>query len=163
MKTLIFFFFFLVIKITTSPIASPDASPVASPDAFDPIVNTTDKSCFLSYWNVFIYNEINDPITLHIELEDNDLGNRTVSFNTYTHWSFCLGVTLKTRFYAHFYWKSRTAFFDVYDHDTAKRYCENSNLFKEQRCFWLVRDDGFYISRNHHPFPQGWAKLHDWP
>lgn len=109
MKTLIFIFFFLVIKITASPIASPDASPVASPDSSNPIVNTTDKSCFLSYWNIFIYNEINDPITLHIESEDNDLGNRTVAFNTYTHWSFCLGVTLKTRFYAHFYWKSRTA------------------------------------------------------
>ncbi|KAI3519174.1 hypothetical protein L1887_08201 [Cichorium endivia] len=128
MKTLFFLFIFLVITTNASPIASPvasvDESPIASSDAA-PIANTTQKSCFWNYWNIFIYNGINDPITLHIESKDDDLGNRTVAFNTYTHWSFCLGVTLKTRFYAHFYWNSRNAFFDVYDYDTSRRFCDN--------------------------------------
>ena len=75
-------------------------------------------------------------------------------------WTFCSRVDSKTLFYARFYWKSKTAFFDVYDFYIGKKYCVVDNPFKMQKCHWLVREDGFYLSRkvgNLSP-----PKLHNW-
>ncbi|KAI3524116.1 hypothetical protein L1887_02768 [Cichorium endivia] len=177
MESLFFLLFYLVITTNASPIASPIVSPhespiqIASPTespipivspAESPIPETSNKLCWLGWWKVHIYDAMKDPITIHVQSKEDDLGNRTIAFNGSTSWKFCLSSYGRTRFYAHFYWKSRTAFFDVYDYDTASTYCASSNTFKQQNCFWLVRDDGFYISRHYNPFPGGWTKLHDW-
>ncbi|KAJ9537413.1 hypothetical protein OSB04_030146 [Centaurea solstitialis] len=161
MKSLFFVLtFYLVITTEASLSANTTNASLA--------INTTDESstsnkiCFFDYWSVFIYDVINDPITVHVQSGDDDLGNRTIPVNGYTKWSFCMSISFKTRFYAHFYWKSRSAFFDVFDYDTSKQYCDNHKLFKEKRCFWLVRDDGFYLGQHLNPFPDGWVKLHDW-
>ncbi|KAL4581143.1 hypothetical protein LXL04_017352 [Taraxacum kok-saghyz] len=157
MKILFFLLSYLALTTNASPIESVDASPPESP-------YTSDKACWLGWWSVFIYDAINDPIpiTVHVQSKEDDLGNHTLAYNDNTNWKFCVSSGARTRFYAHFYWKSRTAFFDVYDYDTAETYCAGSNTFKQQNCFWSVRDNGFYISRHNNPFPEGWTKLHDW-
>ncbi|KAL8226740.1 hypothetical protein R6Q57_016572, partial [Mikania cordata] len=109
---------------------------------------------------VFIYNEIKDSITVHVQSGDDDLINHTLAFNINQNWSFC--SSYKTLFYAHFYWNSRIAFFDVFDIDTSEKYCTPWNFRDERRCFWLVRVDGFYLGETLNPFPKGWTKLHDW-
>ncbi|KAI3524113.1 hypothetical protein L1887_02765 [Cichorium endivia] len=114
-----------------SPI--PIASPVESP-----MPGTSDKVCWLGWWMIHIYDAMKDPITVHIQSKEDDLGNRTIAFNGSTNWKFCLSSYARTRFYAHFYWNSRTAFFDVYDYDTASTYCAASNTFKQQNCFWTL-------------------------
>ncbi|CAH1429542.1 unnamed protein product [Lactuca virosa] len=157
MKCLFFLLFYIVITTNALSTATTIESPMESP-----IPDTSDKVCWLGSWSVYIYDAIKDPITVHIQSKEDDLGNRTVAFNDYTNWKFCLSSGGRTRFYAHFYWNSRTAFFDVYDNDMAFTYCTDNNTFKQQKCFWLVRDDGFYISRHYNPFPGGWTKLHEW-
>ncbi|KAJ0571418.1 putative plant self-incompatibility S1 [Helianthus annuus] len=152
MKSLFFLFFYLFITTNASPIVN---SQIASP-----ISNTTKKVCMFSYWTIFIYNEIKDPIRVHVQSGDDDLGNRTLALNNNENWSFC--DTFKTLFYAHFYWNSRTAFFNVYDTDTSEKYCTKWGFRKPRRCFWLVREDGFYVGEHLNPFPQGWTKLHNW-
>ncbi|KAI3814746.1 hypothetical protein L1987_14390 [Smallanthus sonchifolius] len=59
---------------------------------------------------------MHDPFTVHPQSADDDLGNHTLANGQNTNWSFCLHITLRTRFYAHFYWNSRTVFFDVYNY-----------------------------------------------
>ncbi|CAI9273911.1 unnamed protein product [Lactuca saligna] len=124
--------------------------------------STQEKVCAFSYWTIYIYNGINDSFTVHVQSADDDLGNRTLPFNGSTDWGFCMGITFKTRFYAHFYWNSKTAFFDVFDYTTSNHHCSERKIFKQQRCVWLVRDDGFYLSSQLSPFPIGWTKLHEW-
>ena len=155
MKYLFFILFYLLTTTNASQVSPLNAYPIESSSN-----DTVDKVCFLSYWCIFIYNDINHPITVHIQSKDDDLGNRTVIFKDYTKWYFCKKAG--TLFYAHFYWNSRTAFFDVYDVQTAEDYCEDINPFKRQNCYWLVREDGFYLSRHYKPFPRDWYKLHDW-
>ncbi|KAI3811809.1 hypothetical protein L1987_21541 [Smallanthus sonchifolius] len=124
--------------------------------------NTAKKACLFSYWTVFVYNGIKDPITVHVQSGDDDLGNHTLALNDNENWSFCEGATFKTLFYAHFYWNSKTILFDVFDDDTSEKYCAKWKFRKERRCFWLVREDGFYLGAQLNPFPEGWTKLHDW-
>ncbi|KAK9060624.1 hypothetical protein SSX86_021330 [Deinandra increscens subsp. villosa] len=93
-----------------------------------------DKFCVMPFWSVYITNKMHEPFTVHPQSADNDLGNHTLAFNEYTNWSFCLHILLKTRFYAHFYWNSKTAFFDVYNYGLGESYCTNGKeLIKEQR------------------------------
>ncbi|KAJ9537412.1 hypothetical protein OSB04_030145 [Centaurea solstitialis] len=164
MKILFFVLtFYLVITTEASLSANTTNASLAINTTTDES-SASNKICFFDYWSVFIYDGINEPITVHVQSGDDDLGNRTISVNGYTKWSFCMNIGFKTRFYAHFYWNSRTAFFDVFDYDTSKAFCDNHKLFKKQRCLWLVRDDGFYLAIGQHfnPFPDGWVKLHDW-
>ncbi|KAK1414081.1 hypothetical protein QVD17_29821 [Tagetes erecta] len=108
-------------------------------------------------------NLIPDTITVHPQSADDDLGNRQLVFGNHTDWSFCLQTFLKTRFYAHFYWNSKTAFFDVFNYGLSESYCVNGKEFiKEQRCYWMVIEDGFYLTRHPGEFPNGATKLHDW-
>lgn len=109
---------------------------------------------------MYIHNKINDPIIVRVQSKNDDLGNRTLPFNGSRDWRFCSNIGDKTHFYAHFYWKSRTAFFDVFTVPMAERYCSNGIPFKVQRCHWLVREDGFYISyKADYASPH---KLHTW-
>ncbi|KAJ0790078.1 putative plant self-incompatibility S1 [Helianthus annuus] len=154
MKSLIFFFFCLVITTNTSSITNTSIAP--------PEFNTTNKICMYSYWTVYIYNEISDPISVHVQSGDDDLGNRTLALKENENWSFCEAITLKTLYYAHFYWNSKIAFFDVFDNDSSNRYCTPWKYKVNRRCVWLVREDGFYLGQDVTPFPIGWTKLHDW-
>ncbi|KAM0017761.1 putative plant self-incompatibility S1 [Helianthus debilis subsp. tardiflorus] len=152
MKSLFFLLFYLVI-IT-------NASQITNPQTVSLISNTTNKVCFFDYWTVFIYNGIKDPINVHVQSGDDDLGNHTLALNNNENWSFC--QTLTTLFYAHFYWNSKIAFFDVFDINTSQKYCTRWKYRKERRCFWMVKEDGFYLADHLYTFPGGWTKLHDW-
>ncbi|KAM0020491.1 putative plant self-incompatibility S1 [Helianthus debilis subsp. tardiflorus] len=147
MKILIYMFYLFAI-IDASP------APTIGPDKF----------CMMPYWSVYITNQMQNPFIVHPQSADDDLGNRTVASRAYTHWSFCLNILLKTRYYAHFYWNSKTAFFDVYNYGLGESYCTNGKEFtREQRCYWMVTEDGFYVTRHPEQFPEGGpTKLHDW-
>lgn len=123
-------------------------------------VNTTFKACITTSWEVHIHNKINDPIIVHVKSNDDDLGNRTLPFNGSRDWSFCSKANGRTVFSSNFYWKSKIASFDVFTNPIGKKYCANSVPFKVQKCNWLVKEDGFYISKKvDNPSPH---KLHDW-
>ncbi|KAF5787662.1 putative plant self-incompatibility S1 [Helianthus annuus] len=155
MKSLVFFFFCLVITTNTSSITN---TSIASS-----LFNTKTKICWYGYWTVFIYNDnISDHISVHVQSGDDDLGNHTLALKDNENWSFCEAITLKTLYYAHFYWNSKTVFFDVFNDDLSSRYCTPWKIFLPRKCVWLVREDGFYLGDDITPFPIGWTKLHDW-
>ncbi|KAJ0745017.1 putative plant self-incompatibility S1 [Helianthus annuus] len=120
----------------------------------------TQRTRYVFSMTVFIYNGIQDPINVHVQSGDDDLGNRTLALNNNENWSFCQTVT--TLFYAHFYWNSKIAFFDVFDINTSKKYCTRWKYRKERRCFWMVKEHGFYLVDHLCNFRGGWTKLHDW-
>ncbi|KAL8242880.1 hypothetical protein R6Q59_013182 [Mikania micrantha] len=122
-----------------------------------------EKFCVMPFWSIYITNMMHQPFIVHPQSADDDLGNHTLAYFEYTNWSFCLDIVLKTRFYAHFYWNSKRAFFDVYNYGLGESYCTNGKEFtKEQRCYWMVTEDGFYLTRHPDRFPDGANKLHDW-
>ncbi|KAJ0724452.1 putative plant self-incompatibility S1 [Helianthus annuus] len=160
MKILFFLLYYLAITGDASPIPSliADAS-LASSQMSD----STEKVCLWTYWSVYIINMIPDPIVVHPQSADDDLGNRRLTFGNHTDWNFCLHAFLKTLYYAHFYWKSKTAFFDVYTYHLGESYCKDGDeFFKQQRCYWIITQDGFYLTKNPNKFLIGATKLHIW-
>lgn len=157
MKTLVFLFLHLVITSHASSIASPTKSPIVHQVAPPP-----DNGCIAGHYDMYIFNGMNAPFVVHIQSRNDDLGNRTVNVRGSTTWGFCLAFTRGTLFYAHFYENARRAFFDVYQYDTVAKYCKKAKSYGNAKCYWLVRDDGFYLSAHLNPFPNGWNKVHDW-
>lgn len=129
-------------------------------DAF-PIAKSENKVCLVR-WTMYIIDGIGAPIDVHIQSSDDDLGVRTLAPGSNFNWTFCVNWNSSTLFYAHFYWNSKEMFFNVFSMSISKSYCRNGKFFKPQQCFWLVREDGFYLSQLNNPFPQGWIKVHDW-
>ncbi|MFS7896107.1 putative plant self-incompatibility S1 [Helianthus anomalus] len=128
MKSLFFLSFYLVI-IT-------NASPITNTQTVSLIYNTTKKACFFDFWTVYIYNGIKDPIIVHVQSGDDDLGNHTLTLNNNGNWSFC--QTLATLYYAYFYWNSMIVVFDVFHIHTSQRYCTRWKFRKVRRCFWIL-------------------------
>ncbi|PWA58311.1 plant self-incompatibility S1 [Artemisia annua] len=105
---------------------------------------------------------MNDPITVHVKSEDDDLGYHTLALNENENWSFCENLWKTTFFYASFNWNgSRTASFGVFDKPTIP-HCQKWRFGKSRLCFWIVKDTGFYVAPHLTPFPNGWTKMHDW-
>ncbi|PWA51096.1 plant self-incompatibility S1 [Artemisia annua] len=150
MKSFIFLFIYLVFTTNASPIAK------------TPTANAL-KICPWDFWAIYIYNAMNDPIHVNVKSEDDDLGDHTLALNENENWSFCENIWKTTFFYASFNWNgSRTASFGVFDHTTTPHCLKTWNFRKASKCFWLVRDTGFYVGPHLTPFPDGWTKLHDW-
>ncbi|PWA44297.1 plant self-incompatibility S1 [Artemisia annua] len=149
MKSFIFLFIYLVFTTNASPIAKT-------------LTAHTLKSCPWSYWTIFIYNAMNDPIKVNVKSKDDDLGDHTLAFNENEKWGFCENFWKTTFFYASFNWNgSRTASFGVFDKTTTP-HCSKWRFTYSRVCYWLVRDTGFYVGPHLTPFPDGWTKLHDW-
>ena len=144
MKILFFLMFFHLYTTNTSAVAN---------TPFKAWVATTS-------WKVYIHNKIKDPITVHVRSKNDDLRNCTLPFNGIRDWSFYANINRRTLFYANLYWKSKTASFNVYDEGDFTKYCSTNKLFMGQKCYCLVRENGFYLSRRlDNPSP---PKLHDW-
>lgn len=129
MKILFFLPFYLIITTYASTTASLLPNP------------TSKSKCFRGGpWNVFILNKINDSINVHIRSRDDNLGSTTLAFNAEKHLQFCMSIDLSTQFVAHFFWKSKTAVFNIFNNRIANRHC------KEKRCIWIVKENGFFVT-----------------
>ncbi|KAJ9555258.1 hypothetical protein OSB04_009872 [Centaurea solstitialis] len=97
----------------------------------------------LTRWHVFVTNGISENISVHIRSKDDDLGNRTLPYNGSFDWSFC--DTGRTLFYSQFRWGSKYQTLNLFDANVWRK-CDKGK-FGTQHCYWLVRPEGFYISR----------------
>ena len=145
MKTLNFLFLCLIFTTNASSIAK---TPIGS----------TKKFCFVNLWTVFIYNSMNDPLTVHVKSGNDDLGEHTLAVSENTNWQFCENFWMTTMFWADFNSNgTRPASFHMWDHEWGLNYGSGSFINAERRLAWLVREDGFYVG-----IPKGWEKRHDW-
>ncbi|PWA97904.1 plant self-incompatibility S1 [Artemisia annua] len=115
----------------------------------------------LCFFRMYITNGIEDKIAVHVSKRGGeDLGNRTLAFNEEFDWKF--GVVLfRTYYRGEFWWGSHyktTSIFNRYVFGN----CFNGNIFAVQRCYWLVKPDGIYLSDNNGTFPDDWNQVERW-
>ncbi|CAH1422996.1 unnamed protein product [Lactuca virosa] len=97
-----------------------------------------------------IDSEIQNLI-VHVLSKDNDLGNYTMTINDEFHWDFRRNFGETTEFSGHFYWMTsdnqiyQEVEFSVFNNHIADE-CGNK-LLKTNKCFWLVKSDGFYFAK----------------
>ncbi|KAI3469944.1 hypothetical protein Pfo_026607 [Paulownia fortunei] len=121
-------------------------------------LQTMARICFLTpKYIVHVVNNIlpisTSPLLVHCASGDNDIGNHTLYYEGDFTWSFCEQVFLRTLFFCHLSWGSKSISFDVF----------NSKLRKDcstSMCYWEAQTDGIYFC-NHYP-PQDLKKVYSW-
>lgn len=118
-------------------------------------------SCFIAkHWMIHITNNILDDITISVKSGDTDLGNHTIPFNNKYEWSFCNRIDGRTLYVGSFSWRSLFKSFELFNNDIS-RFCHTHGA-RHENCYWLVRADGFWISRRNLPFPDSWNIMRTW-
>lgn len=102
--------------------------------------------------HVHIVNNLPTAIGLHCESGDDDLGFRTLQPNQSQMIRFRIDWLLKTHFTCHAQWEGRSKLFDAF---IVKRDMDRCG----GRCYWSVRDDGFYFSGD----GTTWDREYTWP
>lgn len=134
--------------------------------AFSTVQNLK-RSNFLDLYAVYITNLDVDNLIVHCKSGDDDLGDKNLAPNQYFHWMFRQNFLLTTLYFCNFRWMTpddnnreiKSASFHVFD-IYISALCGDE--FSVNRCYWLVRKDGFYFSKDDKPFPDGWKLMHTW-
>ncbi|MFS8032382.1 putative plant self-incompatibility S1 [Helianthus anomalus] len=107
---------------------------------------------------MYVTNAIGDNIVVHVSGSE-DLGNRTLAFNQEFDWRF--GVKLGTYYLGEFWWGSKHASVSLFNFHIS-RTCFNGKVFSIQRCYWLVKPDGFWYHEKNDTFPGEWTRRATW-
>ena len=101
------------------------------------------------------------PLTAHCRSKDDDIGNHTLKVNEFFSWRFAMNFWGTTRFYCRFIWGRKTTFFDVFKKHLAFEHCGASTSYVNI-CYWLVKEDGFYLANTDYPKPSKLMFMHTW-
>lgn len=124
-------------------------------------IRSTYAACSLTKeYDVHIVNALPNNLTIHCASKDDDLGFHNLTDGADFTWRFCANLFGKTLFFCHFWWQSKEQMFDVFNKEMAKKCScgyQMGNL-----CYWNIRADGFYFSKDYKPFPEGYVKEYEW-
>ena len=125
------------------------------------LIYTSDGFCINRSWHVHIINDIaSGSIVINPKSGNDDLGIQILQPRQAFTWHFCEKTAGSTIFNSTFFWNPRLANFTVFN-DEIRYECIKQRGVED--CYWLVREDGFYLSPYNNLFPKDWVKKHDWP
>ncbi|KAI5683933.1 hypothetical protein M9H77_05161 [Catharanthus roseus] len=107
------------------------------------------SACFLLKYHICIVNNLtnnSNPLTVHCQSKDNDIGYHTLRVNEEIQWHFC--TNFRTLFFCHFWWNNKQAVFYVFKDNVSFRILCQTSIPGEARqtCHWAVKEDGFYLA-----------------
>ncbi|KAJ0600455.1 putative plant self-incompatibility S1 [Helianthus annuus] len=125
------------------------------------LVHTTIGICPQLSWDMRITNGLqSDALVVYPTDKDGaDLGPHNLNPNEYFSWEFCEHATKSSHWYTLFYWQPHQQNYTVWDNKIGK---ECFRHYGAEECYWLVKEDGFFVSPDNDPFPKGWVKKYDW-
>lgn len=122
------------------------------------------KFFMLDPFDVHITDGEVDNLMVHCKSLDDDLGDKNLAPNQFFHWRFRQNFLFTTVFTCTFRSMTsdnqelKTLTFDVFDLMISTK-CSADD---PRNCYWLVRNDGFYFSKENKPFPDGWDLKRKW-
>ncbi|KAI3909900.1 hypothetical protein MKW98_012954 [Papaver atlanticum] len=109
---------------------------------------------------VFVQNDLenNQPLTVHCQSRDDDLGEHTLAHRQDIHWSFHIDIFQWTRFWCSMQWSNSTGqivqgTYDIYFVRRDWRLCGDN-------CYWSIRESGWYL---YHKDGEGLYFMYKWP
>ena len=117
------------------------------------------EACFLTQKShVYIHNDLPSTkpvLEFHCSSKDDNLGFIYLDVGKEYTFSFC-PIPYLTSFYCQFWWNGNERHFNVY----------NANVFNDEcarkRCYYSVRDDGFYLSYIYPPRANDLKRVKKW-
>lgn len=119
--------------------------------------------CFTLFsWTIYIYDGIpNSQITFHLRSKDDDLGYHNITDRLGYQFSFCVNLSKSTLFYGDFFYGTKKGHFNVYEVKVAE-YLQ-PKPFKRAHAYWLLKSDGYYLSKLDIPYDDpGWKLWGNW-
>ncbi|OIT24854.1 hypothetical protein A4A49_55509 [Nicotiana attenuata] len=109
-----------------------------------------------SRYNVYITSNLpnnTQPLTVHCQSGDDDLGYKVLHPNEEFSFSFRRKVLIgSTLYFCHFWWENKDKSFEVFNNHIAEKDCGNVNGDLDE-CYWRVQADGFYFGAHRYPPP----------
>ncbi|KAF5803753.1 putative plant self-incompatibility S1 [Helianthus annuus] len=111
------------------------------------ITPSNSLKCFGTFkWVITINDGIpNSTIDFHVKSRDDDLGSHSITYDNNYAFEFCENFVQNTVFWADFYYGKKFVHFNVFDSKVVK--VVGGSIFKENPVFWLLKDDGYYLSK----------------
>ncbi|CAN6684699.1 unnamed protein product [Malus baccata var. baccata] len=96
-------------------------------------------------WHVHVVNNLGAGKTLfaHCQSKNDDIGNRTIAPGAEITWSFKPNFFGTTLYWCYTRTDHEHTAFDVYWEESTHNWLRYRCNYKE--CFWIAKDDGFYI------------------
>jgi hypothetical protein len=121
-------------------------------------------SAYLEQYDAYIVNGLpnNSQIfRVHIFSGDDDLGFHNLKVNEKFFWHFSKNFWNTTKFYGHFWWgDTKERSFAVFDQRISSK-CGTARL-DSNVCWWLVKEDGFYLADEVDPPPGDLTYMNWW-
>ncbi|VFQ94371.1 unnamed protein product [Cuscuta campestris] len=117
--------------------------------------------------DVHVINEMSSlPILVRCQSRDDDLGYHILDTAEEFQWHFKNTIFDNTLFFCHFYMEDaasrrKDSVFDVFTNDYMNNRCSHYPERYHYRCYWLVRDDGFYMGPDLNDRTT-FVRLHEW-
>ncbi|XAR48894.1 hypothetical protein NMG60_11031874, partial [Bertholletia excelsa] len=123
---------------------------------FTSLSQQDDSNFFLERADVHVINRLPSQLKIHCRSKDNDLGERALNKDQEFSWKFKTNIFGTTLYWCNFTWGAKFTSFDVFN-KTVKPGCQD-NIGIKMHCYWEVRSDGFYFSRNNKDYQKacGW-------
>lgn len=114
----------------------------------------------ITRFRMYLTNVVEDNVVVNISGRNGDYqGKLTLAFNEEFDW--IIRARVKTIYNGEFWWGSKYASVSIFNYNIFHK-CFNGNIFVVQRCYWLVRSDGLYVSKHNRTFPDDWDKKAAW-
>ncbi|KAM7466272.1 hypothetical protein LguiB_013834 [Lonicera macranthoides] len=88
------------------------------------------------------------PLRCRCQSKDTDFGYHELLRGEEFYWKFHNHVFEKTLYFCHFYWGNMDKVFDVFNDRKAFPSCADGITTQEGKCYWLVKNDGFYSCKD---------------
>ncbi|MCL7043911.1 hypothetical protein MKW94_025984 [Papaver nudicaule] len=123
-------------------------------------VTLVDGGIIFDTITVFVQNDLehHQPLSIHCQSRDDDLGEHKLAHRQDFHWSFRNHIFQRTRFWFSMLWKDSAGKlvhgnFDIY------RSRRDWSLCKDN-CYWSIRESGWYL---YHKDGKGLHFMYKWP
>ncbi|KAL8245225.1 hypothetical protein R6Q59_011483 [Mikania micrantha] len=128
--------------------------------SYDFITTTaSSENCFVTLkWHMIVTSNIPDEIKLYIKGEEMDK-DIYLSFGQAYGWYFCQ----HNHFTSQITWGSKNVTMDLYNKHIKNLCFRYVFPLGTIHCYWLIRPEGFYVSRHNSPFPNSnWRFQRGW-
>ncbi|KAJ0480922.1 putative plant self-incompatibility S1 [Helianthus annuus] len=118
------------------------------------------ENCFLtSKWHMIVTSNLPSDVKIFLQGDDMEQ-NLVLSFGNGYGWYFCDSGRAYT---GKFTWGSKNTTLDLYNKHINKICYHYRFVMGTQHCYWLIRSEGFYVSRRNSPFPNSdWHFEYKW-